>query len=277
MTDHLTSLWQARYRSAPPSTLGKDPVSQTDVFASLLTHKSVRAYLPDALPPGTIEAAIAAAQSAATSSNLQCWSVIAVEDPARRARFAGLCGNQAHITQAPVFLIWVADLSRLDRISKRENKPHEGLDYTETFLLAAIDTALAAQNAVASLEAAGFGTVYIGGLRNHPESIASELALPSRCIGLFGLCVGLPDPSHPASVKPRLPQAVVLHRERYETDNEASQITLYNERDSAFQQEQGLSPRHWSETMTTRIGSRAGLHGRDTLLASLHKLGFPLK
>ena len=277
MTDRLTSLWQERYRSAPPSTLGQDPVSRTDVFASLLTHKSVRAYLPDALPPGTIEAAIAAAQSAATSSNLQCWSVIAVQDPARRARFAALCGNQAHIAQAPVFLVWVADLSRLDRMAERENKPREGLDYTETFLLATIDAALAAQNAVASLEAAGLGTVYIGGLRNHPESVASELALPPRCMGLFGLCVGLPDPSHLASVKPRLPQAAVLHRERYETQDEASQIALHDERDSAFQKEQGLPPRHWSDTMTARIGTRASLHGRDTLLASLHKLGFPLK
>lgn len=277
MTDRLNSLWQERYRSAAPATLGQDPVSQTDVFASLLTHRSVRAYLPDALPDGAIEAAIAAAQSAATSSNLQCWSVIAVEDPARRARLAALCGNQAHITQAPVFLVWVADLSRLDRMAGRGNRPTEGLDYTETFLIAAIDTALAAQNAVAALEAAGLGTVYIGGLRNQPESVARELSLPSRCMGLFGLCVGVSDPAHPASIKPRLPQAVVLHRELYETADEALQIAAHDARDSEFQREQGLPERHWSETMTARIGTRESLHGRDTLLASLHRLGFPLR
>ena len=42
----------------------------------LLSHRSVRGYRADALPDGTLETLIAAAQSAATSSNLQTWSVI---------------------------------------------------------------------------------------------------------------------------------------------------------------------------------------------------------
>lgn len=277
MTDRLTSLWQERYRSAPPSTLGQDPVSRTDVFASLLTHKSVRAYLPDALPPGTIEAAIAAAQSAATSSNLQCWSVIAVQDPARRARFAALCGNQAHIAQAPVFLVWVADLSRLDRMAERENKPREGLDYTETFLLATIDAALAAQNAVASLEAAGLGTVYIGGLRNHPEEVARLLSLPPRSVAVVGLCVGQPDPAAQNGHKPRLGQDVILHRERYSIENEAAGIAAYDRIADDYQKEQGLSSRAWSETVASRVDSFKGLSGRHVMRTVLHKLGFPLR
>lgn len=281
MTDRLSSLWQQRYRSPLPENLAgaltDNKVSQSAVFDSLLTHRSVRAYLPDALPEGTIEAAIAAAQSAATSSNLQCWSVVAVEDPVRRARLATLCGNQEHIATAPVFLVWVADLSRLQRIARSEAETHEALDYTEAFLIAAIDTALAAQNAVSALEAAGLGTVYIGGLRNHPEEIAEKLALPEGCAGLFGLCVGYPDPAEPASIKPRLPQKAVLHRERYDLDAEAEIIAAYNALDDAFQKEQGLPPRRWSAAMAKRIATRAALHGRDTMMASLRALGFPMK
>lgn len=277
MTDRLSSLWQQRYRTPLPEALADNKVSQSAVFDSLLTHRSVRAYLPNALPEGTIEAAIAAAQSAATSSNLQCWTVIAVEDPVRRARLAALCGNQSHIGTAPVFLVWVADLSRLRRIAQNEGETHEALDYTEAFLIAAIDTALAAQNAVSALEAAGLGTVYIGGLRNHPEEIAEKLALPEGCVGLFGLCVGYPDPAVPASVKPRLPQQAVLHRERYDLEAEAEIIAAYDALDDAFQKEQGLPSRRWSATMVRRIATRAGLHGRDTMRASLKALGFPLK
>ncbi|WP_438381601.1 NADPH-dependent oxidoreductase [Asaia sp. BMEF1] len=279
MTDRLSSLWQQRYRTPLPEALADNKVSQSAVFDSLLTHRSVRAYLPNALPEGTIEAAIAAAQSAATSSNLQCWTVIAVEDPVRRARLAALCGNQSHIATAPVFLVWVADLSRLRRIAQNEGETHEALDYTEAFLIAAIDTALAAQNAVSALEAAGLGTVYIGGLRNHPEEIAEKLALPEGCVGLFGLCVGYPDPAEPASVKPRLPQRAVLHRERYdfEAEAEAEIIAAYDALDDAFQKEQGLPSRRWSATMVRRIATRAGLHGRDTMRTSLKALGFPLK
>jgi len=56
-----------------------------DHIALLMSHRSVRGYRPDALPEGTLETLVAAAQSAATSSNLQTWSVIAVTDPAKKA------------------------------------------------------------------------------------------------------------------------------------------------------------------------------------------------
>ena len=72
------ALLQARYRdgSAPPAIWN-------ETLDLLLSHRSVRAYLPDALPAGTLRALVAAAQSAASSSNLQAWSLIAVEEPAR--------------------------------------------------------------------------------------------------------------------------------------------------------------------------------------------------
>ena len=39
----------------------------------MLDHRSVRGYRPDPVPAGTLETMIAAAQSAATSSNMQ-WT-----------------------------------------------------------------------------------------------------------------------------------------------------------------------------------------------------------
>lgn len=52
-----------------------------ETLTTLLAHRSVRTYRSDPLPSQTLELLVAAAQSAATSSNLQTWSVIAVEDP----------------------------------------------------------------------------------------------------------------------------------------------------------------------------------------------------
>jgi hypothetical protein len=84
-----------------------------ETLTTLLSHRSVRAYLPDALPSQTLETLIAAAQAAATSSNLQTWSVVAIEDPARKSTLAQLAGNQEQIDQCPLFLVWLADLARL--------------------------------------------------------------------------------------------------------------------------------------------------------------------
>lgn len=114
----------------------------------LLNHRSVRAYRSDPLPDGTLTALMAAAQSAATSSNLQTWSVIAIRDAQRKSRLAELAGGQAHIRQCPLFLVWLADLARLAQLGETHGLPYAGLDYLELFLMACIDAALAAQNAV---------------------------------------------------------------------------------------------------------------------------------
>lgn len=275
MNETLAALWQARYReNAPTEALA---FSENATVRDLIAHRSVRAYLSEPLPAGALEIAVAAAQSAATSSNLQAWSVIAVEDPERRARLATLSGEQKHVAAAPLFLAWIADLSRLERLAQRHHTTADALDYTETFMLATIDASLAAQNAVAAFESLGLGTVYIGGLRNHPEAVAKELNLPPRAFALFGLCVGYPDPAQPAAIKPRLPQKAVLHREGYDAAAEESLIAEYNARADSFQQEQGLPPRAWSEAMVRRIAKKEGLHGREIMHESLEKLGFPLK
>ncbi|RUU25093.1 hypothetical protein EOC94_32875 [Mesorhizobium sp. M6A.T.Ce.TU.016.01.1.1] len=100
----------------------------------------------------------------------------AVEDFA--ARLATLASNQNHIVDAPLFLIWVADLAHVHDIGAERNIELDGLAFTETFLIATIDAALAAQNACVAADSLGFSTVYTGALRNHPAEVATELNLP---------------------------------------------------------------------------------------------------
>lgn len=267
----LTALLSARYGSAPPPAL--DSLNET--LASLLDHRSVRAYLPDALPPGTLELIIAAAQSAATSSNLQAWSVVAVEEPARKSRLAVLARDQKHIHEAPLFLVWLADLSRLRRVANAADTPSDGLDYLESFVLAVIDATLAAQNAVVAAEALGLGTVYIGAIRSEPEKVAAELGLAPGVFPVFGLVVGKPDPGRPADVKPRLPQAAVLHRETYQISPEADALAAYDEILTAFQKSQNLPATGWTTQAAQRI-TTAALGPRARLAAAVSALGFKL-
>ncbi|MFC7484797.1 nitroreductase family protein [Luedemannella flava] len=123
-----------------------------------------------------LTALIAAAQSASTSSNLQPWSVVAVRDPQRKARLSALAANQAFIAQAPLFLVWVADLDRARRLAGRAGAHVGAADYLETTLIGFVDTALAAQNAVVAAESLGLGAVFVGAIRNNPEQVAAELA-----------------------------------------------------------------------------------------------------
>jgi nitroreductase len=242
----------------------------------LLSHRSVRHYADAPLPDGALEAAVAAAQSASTSSNLQLWSVIAVEDAARKQRLSVLAGNQAHVANAPLLLVWLADLNRLRQLGERAGAATEGLDYFEAFLLAATDAALAAQNAMVAFESLGLGGCYIGGIRNDAPAVAAELGLPDKVFALFGMTVGVPDPARPAQVKPRLPQDVVLMREQYQSASDAA-IAAYNERLRAFQRAEGMREQDWSGLMIRRVRDAAALTGRHLLRDFLNRIGFRLR
>jgi nitroreductase len=267
------SRFQARYGAAlPPAG------AWNETLDLLLAHRSVRRYLPDPLPDGALEAAIAAAQSASTSSNLQVWSVIAIGNADRKARLAALAGQQAHVARAPLLLVWLADLHRLRRISDQESEPGEGLDYFEAFLLASVDAALAAQNAALALESLQLGCCYIGGMRNQAEEVAAELGLPPGVFALFGMTVGRPDPARPAPVKPRLPQAAVLFQEQYQwSDAQRAAIALYNDRLRAFQRDEKLTEQDWTAQAAKRVRDETALTGRHVLRDVMHRFGFKLR
>lgn len=248
-----------------------------DTIAHLLAHRSVRAYRTDALPEGTIPTLVAAAQSAASSSNLQLWSVVAITDEAQRRELSELAGGQVHIATAPLILLWVADLARAHLIAEDAGQPVEGLAYLESWTVAAVDAALAAQNAVVAAESLGLGTVYIGALRNKPEEVAAVAGLPQHAAIAFGLVVGWSDESRPASVKPRLSQSAILHEGRYRLDEQRAPIAAYDETARAFQQSQGQESIGWVQSILNRSRSAASLNGRQRLRDALSALGFGLK
>jgi nitroreductase len=248
-----------------------------DHISLLLSHRSVRGYRPDALPAGTLETLIAAAQSAATSSNLQTWSVIAVTDPDKKAALAKLANNQKHIEQCPLFLVWVADISRNQRLGAEEGVTLEVMPYQETFLVAAIDAALAAQNATVAVESLGLSTVYIGALRNHPLEVAKVVGLPSGTFGVFGMCVGYASATAANEVKPRLPQDVVLHHEVYDASGEQPHRAAYDTLMSDFSARNEMAADNWTKRVIGRMGKLAALSGRDKLVAALNAMGFDLK
>lgn len=280
-TTSVNELLHARYgaNSLPaPALKAAETGVWNEVVASILGHRSIRNYQETPLPAGTLELLVAAAQSAASSSNLQTWSVVAVSDADRKARLATLAGEQAHIQQAPLFLVWLVDLSRLGRAASARSLPHGALDYFEMFLVGAIDAALAAQNAAVAAEALGLGTVYIGAMRNRPEDVAAELGLPPGVFALFGLCVGYPDPADGSAIKPRLPQPAVLHRETYQTSDEPAALAEYTAAMAAFYARQKMEVRgDWVDHSARRVAGPASLSGRDKLRAILGHLGFELK
>lgn len=245
----------------------------SETLALLLRHRSVRSFSGEAVSDEHITAIVAAAQSAASSSNNQSWSVVEVRDAGRRARLVSEAGGSELIAAAPVMLVFVADWSRAADIAAWQGDAADAADYLESTLVGFVDAGIAAQNAVVAAEAMGLGTVYLGSLRNHPDVAAGELGLPQRATVAFGVALGWPDPADAAGIKPRLPQHAVRSREQYRPvareDVEAYETAL-----AEYNASQGRSG-GWVRQVVARIRDVRGLHGRENARAALERRGLP--
>ncbi len=101
--------------------------------------------------------------------------------------------------------------------------------------------------------------MFVGSIRNHPLAVADELGLPDHAVATFGLAIGRPDPTEPAGIKPRLPQAAVLHHETYDAESADSHVEAYDEVLSGYNRRYGLEG-DWSTRVLARLAHAESLH-----------------
>lgn len=236
----------------------------TPTIDLLRRHRSIRAFRAQPIAPAERDAIIAAAQSASSSSFLQCSSIIRITDPALRKTLAHYCGDQRYVEEAAEFWVFCADFQRHLQIFP---EAHTGL--TEQLLLGCVDTALMGQNALVAAESLGLGGVFIGGIRNRIADVTALLALPQQVLPLFGLCLGYPD-AEPA-LKPRLPATIVVHENGYQPLDRAALaeydqhlVEYYLQRDSNRRRDT------WSEHVQRTLQKEL----RPFILDYLHQQGW---
>lgn len=230
-----------------------------ETIERLLRHRSVRRFTDEPVGRERLELIIRSAQMASTSSNMQAYSVIAVDDPDKRRQIAEWAGGQRHVEQAPVFLVWCADLYRFGEAVRMHGGSFEPT--LEYFIVSTVDAALAAQNAAVAAESLGLGIVYIGGIRNRLSDVAELLQVPPLVYPVFGMCIGVPadDPD----IRPRLPLEAVLHREAYDAAGQEAYIRQYDEtyRQYAAGRKGGTKQTTWSRDMEARTRYPSRRHG----------------
>ncbi|MSP44157.1 MAG: NADPH-dependent oxidoreductase [Alphaproteobacteria bacterium] len=215
------SLLTARYGVAHP------PAPVPDAVAALLDRRVTRRYKPDAVPDSLLNVLLAAAQSAPAKSDLQQYSVVVMRDPARIKRIADWVGTMDWIADAPVFLVWLGDMRRGQRMCEMHDMAHAN-NNMDTFLNTAVDCSLALAQFMAAADAVGLGTCPISYVRSHIERVTPLLGLPKGVYPVAGLTVGWPVQKRFTSM--RLPQNIVVHRERYDDTNLPADLAAYNER-----------------------------------------------
>lgn len=242
---------------------------------SILAHKVVRAFSDKPVTPAELEAILAAALSAPTSSNQNCWSVVAVRDPKVKAEVTAATGRNEFLNDAPVLLVWLADLSRAHKLCEDAGVQAEVMDYQEGLLIATIDVALASQNALVAAESLGMGTCYIGGIRTDIERVAELLDLPQYCYPVLGMAIGWPSEEGQGTVKPRIELSARAFEDRYDGSGTEEAMDKMERENNEMLESLGLQPmswkqfcvKHWSDvdSMAGRAHNREIIAGRGFL------------
>ncbi len=273
----FADLWWARFGVRPP-TLPK--MTGTPLVGGMLRRASCRSFKPEPVSEALINLVLGVAQSAPSKSDLQQYSIIVVEDPAKRKEIARWSSIPDWAGKAPHLFIFCADIRRQQAISHFRDKKHRN-NTLDHYTNAVTDTSLALGFAISAAEATGLGCCPLSVVRNHIEEATALFELPDGVFPLAGLALGMRDERDPRTL--RLPPNVVVHRDRYEDTGLKAEIDRYDDRRHARKpiprnkqiepDRHGTSDRYtWSENAARRLS----VTEREEFLSFLKGHGFNL-
>jgi FMN reductase [NAD(P)H] len=224
-----------------------DPgLSGLDELARIAGHRVHRRFLPRPVEPALLRLLCACALSAPSKSDLQQADILVVRDQSKQRAITDLIPDMPWIADAPAFLVFLADASRLPQIARLRGKPFPN-DHLDLFFNAAVDSAIVLATFMRAAAAVGLGCCPISAIRDRPDVVSDLLALPPRVIPTAGLCVGWP--AEEGDVTPRLGLATTLHEDRYGTGDLAQQIDAYDRRrEQQRPYRRQRNPERWGES-----------------------------
>ena len=246
-----------------------------DTLHTLLSHRTIRSYKPDAIPEEILSKILSAGFRASTTGNMQLYSVIVSRDDERRKELCRLHFGQKMVEQAPVLLTFCADFNRFNLwCHQRDAEP--GYDNFLSFFTAAIDALLVAQNVAVAAEAYGLGICYLGTTTYQADKLIDFFNLPQGVVPVTTLVVGYPAEDPPQA--DRLPDSGMIHHERY-ADYLPEQIDeIYREKESLPETARLIQENQLDNLAQIfaykRYTHKDNLHFSRVLLDVLHDQGF---
>jgi len=261
MAKTLADLIDARF--GMPMGIGREMPAE-GTLAGILDHRTHRRYSDRPVSAELLQVLLACALSTPSKSDLQQWSVVVVKEPAQRQFFADLLPGMPQVATAPVFLVWLGDMRRGQRICEQYGRPHDN-NTLDTFFNCAVDAALAMETFIVAAEAAGLGTCAISQIRTAMAEVSETLALPPGVVPIAGLCVGYP--AGPGRISLRLPPAVMVHTDRYDDSALETELEGYDRRRHAqapvapeqqvHRKKYGVADYYpWSDNVSRRLANR---------------------
>ncbi|MCK5823771.1 MAG: NADPH-dependent oxidoreductase [Bacteroidales bacterium] len=194
----------------------------------LNNHKTIRKYKNQEIDEKTLSEILTAGTRASTTGNMQVYSIIVTRDDEMKAKLSPFHFGQSMIKEAPVVLTFCADFYRFNKWCESRNaKP--GYDNFLSFMTAAIDALLVAQNVCIAAESKGLGICYLGTTLYTADKIIDTLNLPKGVVPITTVTIGYPDEKQEQI--DRLPLEAIIHHETYKNYSSESINKYYSEKE----------------------------------------------
>jgi nitroreductase len=196
---------------------------------TLLDHRSVRKYKNENIDDDVLQKVLLAGCRASTTGNMQVYSIVNTSNLEIKQQLAPTHFNQSMIVNAPNVLTFCADFNRFNKWCELSDA-QPGYDNFLSFITAAIDALLVAQNVAIAAESVGLGICYLGTTTYNADKIIDILKLPRGVVPITTLTVGWPD-EQPEKTE-RLPLQAVVHNQVYQQYSDNDIRNLYAEKES---------------------------------------------
>ena len=209
--------------------------TENEVLRQLAQRKSVRVFTDRPIAKADRLAILQAAAEAPTAGCQQLYTIIDVQDPAKKQQLADSCDHQPFIAAAPLVLVFCADPLNWHDAYRAAGADPRPLGVGD-LLLAVDDALIAAQNAVTAAWSLGIGSCYIGDIMENREQQKAILGLPDKVFPAAMLVFGYPTDQQLARPKPqREALCHIVHTDAYRSMEDAELREMFAPEDADWQ------------------------------------------
>lgn len=213
---------------------------ENPTIKQLQNRKSIRHFTGEHISEEDLQLIFKTAQRAPTSINGQQISLVYTRDKAKLKHISELCGGQAHIATADVFVGIVIDFNRTNIITESVGKKHVIEQSAEGIMFGAIDAGIMLIHLQTAAEALGYGTTCIGAVRENSDTMIQLFNLPKKTFLAVGCTIGIPTESAKnAPLKPRVALESFAMEEGYDNEKVKEGVLAYDKTFKAFREATG--------------------------------------
>ena len=187
-------------------------------------RRTIRKYTDEDISLEKIYEMLEIASHASTTGNMQLYSVVVTKDKESKDLLSPLHFNQPMIKNAPIVLTFCVDYNRFTKWCEYSDAV-PGYNNFHSFISAALDTTIIAQQFCSIAESEGLGICYIGTTTYNANGIIDLLNLPKLTVPLITITVG--HPAEIPNISDRISAKGFIHKEKYSDYDKNSIETIY--------------------------------------------------